>query len=432
MRHTIAGLAALFLGAGLLLLGHGLLTTLLAVRGDLEGFDAALIGGIGAAYYLGFFSGCLFLPAVIRRVGHIRIFSAAAALIAAASLLHGLLPDAVAWLPVRFVTGVAQNAPVVGGGRVGCHTAPPPTARRGRVIGLYMVVNLGAAMVAQQGLRLAAPEGLDLFAIAAILICAGVLPVALTRSEQPPTPPRVRLLVASLFRLSPMGATGAILSGLIVSPFWVLGAVYAQRQGFDLATTTVFLSTVILGGIVMQWPLGWISDRIDRRSVLVGVFALVAVVSALMAAKQWLPMALPLPAVLALAAAFGGTAFCINAVSVAHVNDMMTGGDRIGVSAGLLLLFGAGAIAGPLVAGFVMGWLGPGGMFVQTATVATFGMLFALFRRRARAAPPAAQKERFVASPRTTPAVIPLDPRVPADEAGFADASRPPPDDTGT
>ncbi|MCB9928590.1 MAG: MFS transporter [Alphaproteobacteria bacterium] len=419
MRHTIGGLAALFLGAGLLLLGHGLLTTLLAVRANLEGFPDTLIGGIGTAYYAGFFAGCVFLPPLMRRVGHIRMFSAAGALVAAAALGLGLFVEPWTWLPVRFCTGFAMATMFMA--VESWLNVRATNATRGRVIGIYMVINLGAATAAQQGLRLALPGGLDLFAIAALLVCLGLLPVALTRSEQPPTPPSVRLDLRRLVRLSPMGTVGVFLSGLITSPFWTLGAVYAQRQGFDLATTTVFLSTVILGGMAMQWPLGWLSDRVDRRAVLIGVFGLVALVSATLAASSWLPFVLPFSAWLGLAAAFGGTAFCVNALCVSHVNDLMGDGDRISVSAGLLLLFGAGAIVSPVLAGFTMAEFGPGGMFGQIAVVAAFGMLFAAIRRRARPAPPDAQKEPFVAVPRTTPAAIPLDPRVSAEEAGFED-----------
>ncbi len=419
MRHTIGGLAAIFLGAGLLLLGHGMLTTLLAVRGNIEGFDATLIGGIGTAYYAGFFGGCIFLPPLMRRVGHIRMFTAAGALIAAATLLHGLLPEPVAWLPVRFLTGFAMTTSFMA--VESWLNVRATNATRGRMMSIYMVVNLGAAMMAQQGLRLADPRGLDLFAIAAVLMCVGLLPVALTRSEQPMMPPTVRLNVGKLYRLSPMGVVGCFLSGMITSPYWVLGAVYAQRQGMDLPATTIFLSTVILGGILMQWPLGWISDRIDRRTVLIGIFALVTLVASSMALVPIMGLQLPAPIWLAQAAAFGGTAFCVNAVCVSHVNDVMGDGDRISVSAGLLLMFGSGAIISPVLAGYSMSWFGPGGMFAQIAAAALFGMVFAIVRRKARAAPPQDQKEPFVAVARTTPAAIPLDPRVPAAEAGFKD-----------
>ena len=421
MRHTIAGLAALFIGAGLLLLGHGLLTTLLAVRGNIEGFSPTLIGGIGTAYYAGFFGGCIFLPPLMRRVGHIRMFSAAGAMIAAATLIHGLFPEPYTWLLVRFVTGFAMTTIFMA--VESWLNVRATNETRGRVMSIYMVVNLGAAMLAQQALRLAPPDGLNLFAIAALLMCAGLLPVTLTRSEQPPMPPAIRLEVRKLFRLSPMGAVGCFLSGLITSPFWTLGAIYAARQGFDLKTTTIFLSTVILGGMAMQWPLGMISDRVDRRVMLIGVFGLVTAVSTMMAVTSMLPFTLPFELWLVLAASFGGTAFCVNALCVSHVNDVMTDGDRVSVSAGLLLLFGAGAIISPVIAGFTMSWFGPGGMFAQIAAVAAFGTVFAIIRRRARTAPPDAQKEPFVAAPQSTSAAIPLDPRIPADQAGFEESA---------
>ena len=413
IRQTVAGLAALFLGAGLLLLGHGMLQSLLSIRGDIEGFGATMIGGVGAAYYLGFFTGCIFLPQVMRRVGYIRTFSASGALVAGATLTLGLVVEPWAWLPVRASMGLAMATLFMTveswlHGRVTNDT-------RGQIFSIYMVVNLGAATLAQQGLRLAPPGDLTLFGIAAVLICAGLLPVTLTRSEQPPTPAVVRLDLLSLFRLSPLGAVGCALSGLITAPFWALGPVYAQRLGHDLATATLFMSAVIAGGMIMQWPLGWVSDRIDRRTVLVAVFAAVTLVGGAMAMASHLQEAVWL----AMAAAFGGTAFCINALCVSHVNDVMTDEDRISVSAGLLLLFGAGAVAGPLLAGAAMAFTGPGAMFWQIAGFAAVGFLFGLVRKKARPAPPDEQKEPFVAVPRTTPAVIPLDPRVPSEQAGF-------------
>tara|TARA_R110002096_G_scaffold273441_2_gene467327 strand:- start:121 stop:1395 length:1275 start_codon:yes stop_codon:yes gene_type:complete len=419
MRHAIGGLAALLLGAGLLLLGHGMLTTLLAVRGEIEGFGAGLIGGIGTAYYLGFFSGCVLLPPLMRRVGHIRMFAAAGALVAASTLAQGLFVDAIAWLPIRYVTGFAMATVFMA--VESWLNVRATNETRGQVYAIYMLINLGAAMLAQQGLRLAPPGEVTLFAVAALLICLGLLPVALTRSEQPPRPPDTRLDIRGLFRLSPMGTVGSFLSGLITSPFWVLGPVYSQRLGYDLATTTLFMSLVIAGGTIMQWPLGWLSDRLDRRSVLIGVFGVVAVVSALLAADLGLNVWLWL----ALSMAFGGAAFCVNALCVSHVNDVMIDQDRIAVSAGLLLLFGAGAVIGPILAGQAMARLGPGGMFMQIAAVAIFGMIFAIVRRKMRAAPPNSQKDPFVATAERTPSTMPLDPRVPVEQAGLAPATEP-------
>ena len=407
MRHTIGGLAALLLGSGLLLLGHGMLISLLSIRGNLEGFGAELIGGIGTAYYLGFFGGCMLLPPVMRRVGHIRIFSASAALIGAAVLIMALVVDPWLWLPVRVLTGFAMATMFMA--VESWLNVRATNESRGRIYSVYMLINLGAAVAAQQVLRIAPPEELTLFVIAALLVMLGVLPVALTRSEQPPTPPVARLNLSRLYRLSPMGTVGCFLSGLITAPFWVLGPVYAQRMGHDLVETTLFMSLVIAGGTAMQFPLGWLSDRVDRRTVLIGVFGLVALVSSVMA----MTLGLELRLWLALGAVFGGVAFCVNALCVSHVNDVMVNEDRISTSAGLLLLFGAGAVVAPVLAGFTMAWFGPGGMFGQIAVVAAFGCVFAIIRRKVSTAPPEEQKEPFAMTSKTTAAGLPLDPRMP-------------------
>ncbi|MGY9054396.1 MAG: MFS transporter [Alphaproteobacteria bacterium] len=353
MTHTIRGLMALLFGAGFLILGHSLLTTLLSVRGEIAGFGAMVIGGGGSAYYAGVFGGCMFLPPLMRRVGHIRMFSAGGALVAAAALSHGLLVAPEAWIPIRFVTGFAMATMfmAVDSWLQGRAT----NATRGRLFSIYMVVNLGANMLGQQGLRLSLPDGLELFAIAAIAICIGLLPVTLTHSEQPSTPPGARLEFKKLVKLSPLGAAGCFLAGLITAPFWVLGPVYAQRLGYDLSTTTIFMSTVIAGGALFQWPIGMLSDRVDRRIVLTGVFFAVAVISPTLAATIGLPDHIWL----ILSGAFGAAAFCVNSISVSHVNDIMINEDRISISAGLMLLFGAGAITGPMLAGFTMAWFGP-------------------------------------------------------------------------
>ncbi|KTF31141.1 MFS transporter, partial [Xanthomonas vesicatoria] len=270
-------LTALLLGVALLLTGSGLLGTLLAVRGGQAGFDARALGLIMSGYFAGFFLGTFFAPPLIRRIGHIRAFAFYASLAAIAVLLHPIWLDPWGWGMLRLVTGAAL---------VGLYTvieswlnAEPDARRRSRVFSVYMAINLSALALGQILLTAGDAQAPAMFTLTAILICAAVMPVVTTRLIPPEVPQVSRLPLKMLYALAPVATVAAGLSGLAMGAFWGLLPVYANRIGLDADGVAMLMLTAIVGGAVLQWPIGRISDGHDRRIGLVAVSVLAAAIA---------------------------------------------------------------------------------------------------------------------------------------------------------
>lgn len=346
-------LTSLLLGVALLLLGNGLLGTLIAVRGGIEGFGSQTLGILGAMYFVGFLAGTYLGPAMIRRVGHVRAFSFFTASIACAVLLHEMLPVAWVWGLLRIVAGMAM---------VGLYTtieswlnSYAPAVQRTRIFAAYMAVNLGALALSQQFLHWATADGHLLFAIATLAVCAAVMPVSATRLSQPPVADMAAVDLPRLYALAPVAVAASLLSGLAQGAFWGLGAVWADRISASVEDVAWFMSLTIIGGAVFQWPIGFLTDRLERAHVI-SVVSLIAAglgVVLLFAGRQG-----GLAAGLA-GFAYGGFAFALYPMAVARMMDRLDPQDIVSGSAGLLLVHGCGAIAGPLVAGVAMSAFGP-------------------------------------------------------------------------
>ncbi len=351
MLPLIIPVSALLIGVGLLLLGSGLLNTLLAVRGSMEGYDDSTLGMIMSGYFLGFFVGTFLALPVIARVGHIRSFAMCAAVAASSVLLHVLFVHPLTWLLLRVVTGAALVIlyTVVESWLNG----QTPAHQRGRVFAVYMAVNLGALAIAQQFLRLDSPKSFMLFAIASILISMSLVPVAWTRFAQPVVHKVERMRFKRLHSIAPVAALGALLSGLAMGPFWGLAPVYAARVGLDSSGVATFMSCAILGGALFQYPLGRYSDTHDRRQVLAAVCAMAALAAVVLifssSSSLWILFAIAL---------YGGLAFAVYPVAVAHLIDHLDGDDILPGGSALLLLHGIGAALGPMLAGQLMSMFG--------------------------------------------------------------------------
>jgi len=401
MISVVLPLTALLAGVALLLAGSGLLGTLLAVRGGLEGFDEQTLGLVMSGYFAGFFLGTYTAPPLIRRIGHVRAFAFCTGLCAIAVLLHPLWVDPRAWFGLRLVTGVAL---------VGLYTvieswlnAQPEREHRSRIFAVYMAVNLTALAGGQLLLGLGVDRGFALFSLVAILVCAAALPVTLTRLAQPSFPPTPRLGLVRLHRTAPAAAASAGLSGLAMGAFWGLGPVYAGQIGLDRAGVSHFMVATILGGALLQWPLGRLSDRLDRRIGLALACAAAAGVALLaIPGTGWGD-----GGVFALFFLFGGLAFSIYPMSVAHMLDTLPAEDLLSGCSGLLLVHGIGAAVGPAIAGQLMARHGPAALPGYFATVLMALALFLLARlaiRRRTGLPPSA----FHPMLRTTPAALAL------------------------
>ncbi len=407
MIGAVRPMAALLAGVALLLAGSGLLGTLLAVRGRLEGFGDRTIGLIMSAYFVGFFLGTYIAPGLIRRIGHIRAFAFFAGLCAATVLLHPIFVDAWAWGALRALTGA---------GLVGLYTvieswlnAQAPDGKRSQVFAIYMAVNLFALAAGQWLLGVYAPASFVLFSVVAILICLAALPVTASRMIQPELPASPKLAFSTLYRAAPAATGGALLSGLAMGAFWGLGAVYATRIGLDLAGVSGLMSATIIGGALLQLPIGRFSDRGDRRTAL----TLVSLAAAVVALAMIAGVGLGRNAQFGLFFAYGGLVFAIYPLCVAHLLDHLPAENVLSGCSSLLLLNGIGSALGPALAGASMGRFGaqalPAFFAVVLVLLAALAGGRRLWRRRDRESP-----AQFHPMLRTTPSALELLPETEA------------------
>lgn len=405
MIAAVTSLFSLLLGTAILLGGIGLLGTLLGVRGTLEGFSQSEIGVMMSAYFAGYVVGTQAVPSMIRRVGHIRAFAAMAAVAAAAAISHALFVTPVAWMVLRAVMGVC----VVGLYMVieSWLNANAPNERRGQVMAIYMSVTL-LAMAGGQYLMLLAPvAGFELFALTTILMVMALVPIALTRIDQPAVIEHHGLRIRRLFQVSPLGVAGAFVTGVANSSFFGMAAVFAAGIGLDAPRIAAFMSVTILGGALLQWPLGHISDRYDRRKVL----TLNCAAAALLGGVAYGVMDHSLTGLLVCMFLYGGLAFAAYSLSVAHVNDHLPSSLALEASSGLLLIYGAGSVLGPAVVGVLMDAFGVSMLLLYFAGAFGALTLFALYRMTVTAPVSPEDQGSFVAVMRTSPAVLELDPR---------------------
>ncbi len=414
MLALFASISSLLLGISILLVGIGLLGTLLGIRAELEHFSDALTGVIMSSYFVGFAAGTFLCPKLIHRVGHIRAYAAMGAVASSAALLHVLFLHPVAWMVLRAVTGFALVAlyMVI----ESWLNVLAPNEHRGRLFALYTALTL-FAMALGQYLILAGDTGsFELFVVVAMLLSLALLPVVLTPVLQPTPVEAPSLGLRKLYDDSPLGTAGALLSGVINGAFWGMGPVFAHQIGLTDAGIAAFMSAVILGGALLQWPIGHLSDLRDRRSVIVG--------AAFAAAALALAMATVLegPGYLLFGFAFlyGGFAFTLYSLSVAHVNDLLEPGQVLNATQGLLLMYGIGAGVGPAAAGLLMERAGPASLLVLAAVLLVALGSFGLHRMRRRGPIPQEEQGPFVPMVRTSQVALEMDPRT--DASGESEA----------
>ena len=396
---------ALLFGTAILFAGSGLLNILLPLRAEIEGFSTFEIGLLGTVYFAGFILGCLNVPLFVRRVGHIRTFAFLSSVAATAALAHVFIVDPIAWGFLRFVIGIGMS---------GLYAVIESwlndrarAAYRGSIMSIYTFIGLGMLTVGQFLLIFHDPSGFEPFAIAAMLFALALVPVSLTTARNPRRPAVFRLDIPGLWRLSPVGFVGCFSVGLVNGSFWSLGPVFASRNGLDIDHLVYFVAGATLAGAMAQWPLGRLSDRIDRRLVIVGAAVCAAASGALL--SIW---AGPSTVVLiVLSSVFGGCAMPLYGLSIAHANDFVDDTRFVVTAGGLLLLYGIGASLGPLIASGLMAYWGSGGLFLFTTLIHSALALFAILRMKMRPRPRPEDRTDFVAVPRTSPTLYELDPR---------------------
>lgn len=393
MVRSILPLAALLAGSAFLLFAGGVNSLILPIRGDAEGFTATSLGFLGTGWAIGYIAGCLRTPKLVAKVGHIRAFGAMCAIASIAVQLSLVLVDPWVWIPVRALSGFCfAGAAMIVESWLSERTE---AASRGRIFGIYTMVNLAATTAGQMVLTLGDARGYFFFVLAAMVYCLALLPTAISATTTPKPLTQVSLNLRDLWKNSPIAVFAVLMVGVSNASFGTLAAVYAGRIGFTVDQIALFASVPILAGAVAQIPVGVLSDRYDRRVVLIIIATI-----ALLADALFVFSGVTHPVfVMVLAAIFGATVFAMYPLIVAHANDHAEPGTFIQVSGGLLLVFGIGSIVGPTIAGFAMTSVGAPYLFAVTGAAHICLILFALLRLRIRAAVAQEDKVSFQASP---------------------------------
>jgi MFS family permease len=389
MIRQFLPVSALLLGSAFLLFAGGINGLILPVRGTIEGFSAISLGLLGTGWALGYVSGCLMTPPLVARVGHIRAFGAMAAIAAISILASSIQITPWVWIVLRGVSGFCfAGAAMIVESWLSEQSAPE---NRGRIFGVYTMVNLAASTAGSLMLTVGDASGFLFFALAAIFYCMALVPTALSSSSTPAPLVSVKLNLKALWRNSPVAVFAVLWVGVSNSAFGTLAAVYAQNVGLVLGAVALFISIPIMAGAIIQMPIGLLSDRMDRRKVLVGVAAL-----ALLADLGFILLAPEGRAMnLALAALLGGAIYAMYPVIVAHANDHAEPGTAIQISGGLLLAYGVGSIIGPTVAGWAMAEVGIRALFMTTAISHGMVIFYTLWRISKRVAVAETDKSTF-------------------------------------
>jgi MFS family permease len=374
MPSQLVAVASLLLGSAFLLIAGGLHGLLLPVVGAERGFNLAELGLLGTSWSAGFISGCVLIPQVVRRVGHVRSYGALASVAAITILLNLLFISPAAWIVFRAITGFsfAGAAMVV----ESWLNERATRENRGTIFSVYQMVNFAASTTGQLLLVIKPPSDYFFFAIGAILYCLAILPTALSTAKSPQPLKAAKLDIRRLYAISPVGAVVSFLIGLVNGAFGTLGPVYAQQIGLATHDIAFLMAGALIGGSLIQFPLGRLSDRTDRRRVLIGVATGAAVIGIVFATLH--PHA-PL-AVTPLAILFGAMIYPMYALTVAHANDFAASDEFVKIASSLLLLYGIGTMGGPLIAAYAMSHLAPEGLFAFTASVHVVVIAYVVYR----------------------------------------------------
>jgi len=393
MRLLIS-FAALFLSVILLQLGAGGLAPLDAISGLGLGFTKGEVGLLGSAHFFGFFIGCWWAPRIMGTVGPSRAFAAFTATGTIGILAHMMIVDPIAWAVMRVLAGfcVAGTYTII----ESWLQAKATNETRGRTMGVYRVVDIMGSLGAQLLIGVLEPAAYVSYNLLALLCCAALLPLTLTRVEQPETPPAPRLRPRLAWDRSPLAAAGVVVSGLTASAFRMVGPVYGVEVGLTTDQIAIFLAAFVLGGALSQYPAGWLADKFDRRWVLIwlSVAAIGTSVLTIVLSDGGIAM------VLLASALFGFATFPIFSVSAAHAHDFADSHERVELSAALMFLYAIGAIASPYLASVLIENFGSGAMFVFISVAHVVLIVFGLYRMLQR--PTEAARTPYVTAPRTS------------------------------
>jgi MFS family permease len=371
------------------MLGDGLQGTLLAVRASQEAFPTTVTGLVLSSFYVGFLGGSIFAPRIVERVGHIHVFAALASLASASILIHSVVVTPLAWGILRFLSGFCFAGIYVVAESWLNDRATNQT--RGQLLSLYMVITYGGVAGGQLLLNVAHPGGQNLFILASVLISFALVPLLLSAGQAPHLSTPLPVSLRKLYAISPLGVVGALGTGMATAGFFAMAPVYAATSGLDVAEISLFMTAAVVGCIALQWPIGHLSDKFDRRTVLTAVtflagLAALGIVAASPRSLEWLLLA---------TAVFGGFSLPMYALCIAHANDFLEPEQMVAASGALVLASGLGAIAGPTATSAIMSLAGASGLFWMLAAVHFCVGFFALYRMAVRRSMPVEQQGSY-------------------------------------
>jgi MFS family permease len=351
---------ALLLGMMLLMVGNGVQGTLLGIRGGIEGFTTTQMSFVMSAYFLGFLFGSRMTPGMLRRVGHVRVFAALGSLISAVLVLYAVAPNWIAWSAMRVVIGFSFSGVYITAESWLNDASTNET--RGQALSLYMIMQMTGIIASQGLLNAADPAGFMLFVIPSILVSVAFTPILLSVSQAPAFELTKPLSLRRLFKTSPLGCVGIFLLGGVFSAQFGMASVWGTAVGLSVKNLSIFVAAIYFGGLIFQYPIGWASDRIDRRQLVLGL----AVVGGLATGAAAVYSG-NFTFYLIVGVLMGGISNPLYSLLVAYTNDFLDNSDMAAASAGLIFINGLGAITGPIITGWMMATIGPQGFYLFMA-----------------------------------------------------------------
>ncbi|MCA1284430.1 MFS transporter [Salipiger bermudensis] len=379
MISVLGSVWALLLGTLLIMLGNGMQFTLIGLRGDIEGFSAGALAVITSGYYIGFLSGARVTPILIRRVGHVRVFAALGSFMSAGLIAFPLITETWAWTPLRLILGFCMSGVYVAAESWLNHAATNDT--RGKILSAYMIAQTLGVIGAQWLLTFGDAATSVLFIVASILVSLSFGPILLSATPTPAVSVARPMSLRQLFGIAPLATVGTFFLGSIYATQSGMGAVFGTQIGLPTPQIAFFVAMLFAGALFLQYPIGWLSDVLDRRKLIFAAAAMGAGSCALGLMTDGRSEMLFVAAFLA-----GGVTTPLYSLFLAYANDDLPADDMPAASGGLVFIFGLGAIAGPLLSGWAMQSLGPHGFWlVLTLTFAGIA-LYALYRMTQRPA----------------------------------------------
>lgn len=373
MITVIRSAWALLLGMFLLQVGNGLQGSLMGVRGAIEGFTTFQLSLIGSAYFLGFLGGSSMAPKFIARVGHVRVFAALGSFISAIVISYPIVTDPYVWMALRVLIGFSLSGVYVTAESWLNNSATNET--RGQSLSAYMLMQMFGLVAAQGILATGDPSGWLLFVIPSILVSLSFAPILLSATPTPVIEETRSMSLRQLFESSPFASVSMLLMGTVFAAQFAMAAVYATEAGLNLQQLSAFVSAIFIGAIFLQYPIGWMSDRMDRRVLIIAVAAAGAVV-----AFAGIFLGDNYYALLVIAALSGGLGQPLYALIIAYMNDYLEPADMPAASGAMIFVNGIGAITGPPILGLLMGWVGPSGFWIFLAVMLSVVTAYGIYR----------------------------------------------------